>query len=347
MGRLDSNQGMTASKAVDLPLVDAPLRAANLYMYSYKNIKVFSGNANPILAQAIVDCLELKLGKAVVKRFSDGEVWVEIQENVRGMDTFVIQPTSQPSNENIMELLVMIDALKRASADRITAVIPYYGYARQDRKVAPRTPISAKLVADVLTTAGADRILSLDLHAGQIQGFFNIPVDNLFAMPVFIKYIEDNLKDNLIMVAPDAGAAERARSFAKRLGCPMALIDKRRPQPNVTEVMHIVGDVAGKKAILIDDIIDTAGTLTQAAQALIKDGAKEVYGCCTHAVLSGPALDRINQSELKKLITTDSIAVRESVQKCPKVEVLSVSSLLGEAIRRIYHSDSISSLFVV
>lgn len=315
-------------------------------MYSYKNIKIFSGNANPSLTKAIADFLELPLGEATVKRFSDGEVWVEIQENVRGMDTFIIQPTSYPANENLMELLVMIDALKRASADRITAVIPYYGYARQDRKVAPRTPISAKLVADLLTAAGTSRILSMDLHAGQIQGFFNIPVDNLFAMPVFLKFIQENLEDNLVVVAPDAGAAERARAYAKRFSSPLALIDKRRSQPNVAEVMHVIGDVSGRRAVIIDDIVDTAGTLTQAVEALLKEGAKEVYACCTHAVLSGPSIERINKSGLKKLVVTDSIAVKPEVKNCQKIEVLSVAGLLGEAIRRIYHSDSVSSLFV-
>ncbi|MDO8527993.1 MAG: ribose-phosphate pyrophosphokinase [Deltaproteobacteria bacterium] len=315
-------------------------------MYSYKNIKIFSGNANPALAKAIADFLELPMGKVLVKRFSDGEVWCEIQENVRGMDTFIIQPTSNPANENLMEMLVMIDALKRASADRITAVIPYYGYARQDRKVAPRTPISAKLVADLLTAAGANRVLSLDLHAGQIQGFFNIPVDNLFAMPVFLKFMQDNLQDNAVVVAPDAGAAERARAYAKRLGYPLAMIDKRRPQPNISEVMHVIGDVAGKRAIIIDDLIDTGGTLTQAAEALVKQGASEVYGCCTHAVLSGQALEKINKSVLKKMVVTDSITPKAEMLKSPKIEVLSVAPLLGEAIRRIYHSDSVSSLFI-
>lgn len=314
-------------------------------MYSYKNIKIFSGNANRGLAQSIADFLELPLGKASVKRFSDGELWVEIEENVRGMDTFVIQPTSQPANENLMELLIVIDALKRASADRITAVIPYYGYARQDRKVAPRTPISAKLVADLMTAAGASRVLSLDLHAGQIQGFFNIPVDNLFAMPIFLKYIKENLQDNLVIVAPDAGAAERARSYAKRLQAPLAMIDKRRSKPNVSEVMHVIGEVAGRRAILIDDLVDTAGTLSQGCESLLKEGASEVYAICTHPVLSGPAIERMEKSGLKKLIVSDSIALSEAAKRCKKVEVISVASLFGEAIRRIYHSDSVSSLF--
>lgn len=320
--------------------------ASQQIMYSYKNIKIFSGNANRPLAESIVNWLELPLGKAEAKRFSDGEVWIEIQENVRGMDTYVIQPTSRPANENLMELLIMIDALKRASADRITAVIPYYGYARQDRKVAPRTPISAKLIADLLTAAGTHRVLSLDLHAGQIQGFFDIPVDNLFTMPVFLKHIEKHLKDELVVVAPDAGAAERSRSYAKRLRCPLAMIDKRRTSPNVSEVMHVIGDVSGKRAIVIDDIVDTAGTLTQASEALLQKGAKEVYAFCTHPVLSGQAVERIKKSSLKRIFVTDSILLEKEAQGCSKIEVLSVASLLGESIRRIYHADSVSSLFV-
>lgn len=315
-------------------------------MHSYKNIKIFSGNANRPLAQSIVDYLELPIGKAEVKRFADGEVWVEIEENVRGMDTFIIQPTSYPANEHLMELLIMIDALKRSSADRITAVIPYYGYARQDRKVAPRTPISAKLVADLLTAAGCNRIVSMDLHAGQIQGFFNIPVDNLFAMPVLLKYIEKNLKDDLVVVSPDAGAAERARAYAKRLNCPMALIDKRRLRPNVSEVLHVIGEVKGRRAMIVDDIVDTAGTLVQACEALMQEGAKEVFAFCSHPVLSEPAVERIEKSVLKKLIATDSIALDEKVKRCSKIEVLNVAPLFGEAIRRIYHSESVSSLFV-
>lgn len=315
-------------------------------MSSFKNIKIFSGNGNRELAQKIVDFLDLPLGDAKVARFSDGECWVEINENVRGMDTFVIQPTCQSSNENIMELLIMIDALKRASAERITAVIPYFGYARQDRKVAPRTPISAKLVADLLTTAGANRVLSLDLHAGQIQGFFNIPVDNLFVKPVFVKHILENLNHNLVVIAPDAGAAERSRAYAKMLKSPLALIDKRRPKPNQSEVMHVIGEVAGKRAILIDDIVDTAGTLTEACKALLDSGASEVYAYCAHPVLSGPALERLQVSGLKKLMVSDSIPLTAEAAKSSKIEVLSVANLFGEAIRRIYHADSVSSLFV-
>lgn len=315
-------------------------------MNSYKNIKIFTGNANRPLAQAIVDFLDLPLGKAKVQRFSDGECWIEIEENVRGMDTFIVQPLSNPCNENLMELLIMIDALKRSSADRITAVIPYYGYARQDRKVAPRTPISAKLVADLLEAAGANRVVAMDLHAGQIQGFFNIPVDNLFAMPIFLDYIEKHLKDDLVVVSPDAGAAERSRSYAKRLQAPLALIDKRRLKPNVSEVLHVIGEVKGKRAVIIDDIVDTGGTLTNAVAALYQEGAKEVYSFCTHAVLSGNAVTKIAESNLKKMVMTDTIQPSSAAQKCRTIEVLSVASILGEAIRRIYHSESVSSLFV-
>ena len=315
-------------------------------MQSYKNIKVFTGNANPELSKAIVDFLDLPLGKAKVDRFSDGETWVEIQENVRGTDVYVIQPLSDPTNDHIMELLIMIDALRRSSAERITTVIPYYGYARQDRKVALRTPITAKLLADLLTAAGANRLVSMDFHAGQIQGFFNIPVDNLFAMPIFLDYIRAQISGDMVLVSPDAGAAERARAYAKRLHCPMAMIDKRRLKPNVSEIMNIIGDVQGKTAVIVDDIVDTAGTLTQACDALLKQGAKEVYACCSHGVLSGPALERISGSGLKKLVVSDSIALRPEVKANPKIEVLSVAQLFGEAIRRIYHSESVSSLFV-
>ena len=337
---------MAESKSADLPLVDAPMnKAVWLYMHSYKNIKIFSGNANLKLSQEIVDFLELKMGKAIIQRFGDGEVWVEIQENVRGMDTFVIQPLSRPANEHLMELLIMVDALKRSSAERITAVIPYYGYARQDRKVAPRTPISAKLVADLLEAAGADRVVAMDLHAGQIQGFFDIPVDNLFAMPIFLKYIEEHLKDNIVVVAPDAGAAERSRAYAKRLHAPLALIDKRRLKPNVSEVLHVIGDVKDCRAIIVDDIVDTAGTLTNACEALYDKGAKEVFAFCSHPVLSGPAVERIEKSRLKKMVVTDSVVLTPAGEKCSKIETLSIAPLFGEAIRRIYQSESVSSLF--
>lgn len=316
-------------------------------MFGTNNLKVLSGTANLPLAEAIAASLKRRLCQAVVTRFSDGETWVEIQENVRGHDVFVIQPTSYPANENLMELLIIIDALKRASADRITAVIPYYGYARQDRKVSPRTPISAKLVADLISSAGADRVLTMDLHAGQIQGFFDIPVDHLFAKPVLIEHIRKRFSaENLVVVAPDAGGAERARSFAKLLHAPMAMIDKRRVKPNVSEVMHIVGDVEGRSAVLVDDIVDTAGTIVKAAEALMANGATRVYACGTHAVLSGPAVDRLGESVIEELIVTDSILLQTPARECPKIRVLSVAPLLGDAIERIHNADSVSSLFV-
>ncbi|MBI4212364.1 MAG: ribose-phosphate pyrophosphokinase [Deltaproteobacteria bacterium] len=308
--------------------------------------KIISGNANRPLAQKIAESLNTKLLTATVTRFSDGESWVEIEENVRGDDVFVIQPTNNPANENLMELLIIIDCLKRASANHITAVLPYYGYARQDRKTSPRTPISSKLVADLITAAGAHRILTMDLHAGQIQGFFNIPVDHLFAKPVLIDYLKGQLQNNVIMIAPDAGGAERARSYAKILHCPMALIDKRRPRPNVNEVMNIIGDVSGMRAIIIDDIVDTAGTMVKAAEALLAKGATEVHACCIHPVFSGAAIQRINESPLKSVIVTDSIALRPEAVACEKIKVLSVAPLLAEAIRRIHQSESVSSLFV-
>lgn len=311
-------------------------------MATLKDIKVFAGQASHGLAIEIASFLKVPLGKAIVKNFSDGETWVEIDENVRGMDVFVIQSTSQPANEHLMQLLIMVDALKRASADRITAVIPYYGYARQERKVQPRTPISAKLVADLLTAAGVNRLLALDLHAGQIQGFFNIPVDHLFGMSVTLDYIQENIKDHLVVVSPDAGGAERARSYAKKLGAPMAMIDKRRSAPNVSEVMHIIGDVKDRTAIIIDDMIDTGGTMVKAAEALMKNGAKAVYATATHAVFSGDALEKIENSVIKEVVVTNSI---ERDYKSKKIRVLSVAPLLGEAIRRIHLADSVSSLF--
>ena len=261
------------------------------------------------------------------------------------MEIYVVQSTSSPGNNNLMELLIMLDALKRASAGSITAVVPYYGYGRQDRKVAPRSPISAKLVADLIATAGASRVLCMDLHAGQIQGFFNIPVDNLFAAPILLKYIRDKFTDDLVVVSPDAGGVERARAFAKRLDVSLAIIDKRRPAPNVSEVMNVIGDIEGKTAIMLDDMIDTAGTMTQGANALMKFGAKEVYACCTHGVLSGPAIERINASTIKELVITNTIPLAES-KKSDKIVVLSAGQLLGEAIRRIHYGESVSSLFV-
>jgi ribose-phosphate pyrophosphokinase len=288
----------------------------------------------------------MELCKAIVRTFSDGENMVEIGENVRGSDVFVIQPTCPPVNQNLMELLIMIDALRRASARRITAVIPYYGYGRQDRKVAPRTPITAKLVADLITTPGARRVLAMDLHAGQIQGFFNIPVDNLFAAPVLLEYIREHFLENLVMVSPDAGGVERTRAFAKRLEAQLAIIDKRRERPNESQVMNIIGNVKGKNVVILDDMVDTAGTLGQAAQALQEHGAKVIHACTTHPVLSGPAIKRIEASPISKLIVTDTIPLGPEAQKCRKIEVLSVAKLLGEAIRRIHNEDSVSSLFV-
>lgn len=308
-------------------------------------VKVFSGNSNKPLAIEICAQLGITLGKSEVKSFSDGEVYVDIQESVRGVDVYVVQSTCIPCNNNLMELLIMLDAFKRASAGSVTAVIPYYGYARQDRKVAPRTPISAKLVADIITAAGATRVVCVDLHAGQIQGFFNIPVDHLYATPVLLDYIKKNFRDDVVFVSPDAGGVERARAFAKRIGANLAIIDKRRPAPNVSEVMNIIGDVTGKIAIILDDMVDTAGTLTQAATALKNQGAKEIYACCTHAVLSGPAIERLNNSPIKKLVTTNTIPRREGATS-DKIVMLSVGPLLGEAIKRIHCGESVSSLFV-
>lgn len=315
--------------------------------YNFKGICVLSGNANLDLAEKICSFLDLSLGKAVVKRFSDGEIFVEIKDNIRGADVFIIQPTCPPVNENLMELLIMIDAARRASARRITAVIPYYGYARQDRKTAPRTPISAKLVANLIVVAGARRVLTVDLHAGQIQGFFDIPVDHLYALPVFLKHIKENFSGkDLVIVSPDAGGVERAREYAKRLGASIAIIDKRRERPNESAVMHIIGEVKDKIAIIIDDMVDTAGTMCQAADAIIERGALEVYGMATHPVLSGKALERIANSSLKALWVSDTIPLREEAKAIGKIKVLSLAGLLAEAIRRIHTDESISSLFV-
>lgn len=312
-----------------------------------ERMRIFSGNANKRLAEDICAKLGISLGKANVATFSDGETRVEINENVRGMDVFIVQSTCPPVNDHIMELLILIDAMKRASADRVTAVIPYYGYARQDRKVAPRAPISAKLVADLITTAGANRVMSMDLHAGQIQGFFNIPVDNLFATPIILKYLHKNFSENLVIVSPDTGGAERARAFARRLNAALAIIDKRRDGPNESQVMNIIGNVQGKRVIILDDMIDTAGTMVQAAAALEAAGATEVVACCTHAVLSGPAIDRIDVSNLKEIIVTDTIPLHERARQCNKqITVLPVAGLLSEAVRRIYYNDSVSSLFI-
>ena len=307
---------------------------------------IFTGNANPDFAKKVCDYLKVPLGGAKVKKFSDGEIQIEINENVRSKDIYIIQSTCPPVNDNLIELLLMIDAFKRSSAKRITAVIPYYGYARQDKKVAPRVPISAKLVADLLTVAGANKIITMDLHAVQIQGFFNIPVDNLFAAPVILEYIKDNLHDHLVIVSPDAGGAERARAFAKRLHADLAVIDKRREAPNKARAMAVMGDVAGKNAVILDDMVDTAGTLIEAAGAILAQGAKEVHAICSHPVLSGPALDRINDSSLSSLVVTDTIPLNSESEACNKIKVLSISELVGEAIIRSHKGDSVTSLFV-
>jgi ribose-phosphate pyrophosphokinase len=311
----------------------------------FKSTCVFSGNSNPKLAERIANYLELPMGRVSVSRFSDGEVFARIQENVRGVDVYVIQPTCAPVNDNLMELLVMIDALKRASAGSITAVIPYYGYARQDRKAAPRTPITAKLVADLLSASGVDRVVSMDLHAAQIQGFFNKPFDHLYALPVFLDHLRPRFREPPVFVSPDAGGVERTRAYAKRLGADLAIIDKRREKKNVSEVMHIIGDVEGRDCVIVDDIVDTAGTLTQGARALTDAGARRVWAAITHPVLSGPAIKRLVESPLEKLITTDTIPLRDEAKDCGKIEVVSTSTLLGEAIRRINNEESVSSLF--
>jgi ribose-phosphate pyrophosphokinase len=310
------------------------------------DIKLFSGNSNPELARRIAERLRTQVGPAKVGRFSDGEINVEIGDNVRGRDVFLIQSTSAPANDHLMELLIMGDACKRASAGRITAVIPYYGYARQDRKARPRVPITAKLVADLLSASGMDRILTMELHAGQIQGFFDIPVDNLFSNTLLCDTISRTMPtENAVVVSPDAGGVERARSFAKRLGCGLAIIDKRRPGPNEAEIMHIIGDVKGRTAILVDDMIDTAGTLTKAAQAVHQAGATEVHAAATHGVLSGPAAGRISESVLKSVIVTDSIPANTATQSAAKIRSVSVADLFADAIRAIHHHDSVSRLF--
>ncbi|HEY2729930.1 MAG TPA: ribose-phosphate pyrophosphokinase [Polyangia bacterium] len=311
-----------------------------------KALTIFSGNANRDLAKAICSYVETPLGNAEVTRFADGEIYVEINENVRGVNCFVVQPTCAPANDNLMELLVMIDALKRASAGSIIAVIPYFGYARQDRKSKPRTPISARLVADLLTAAGVNRVLSIDLHAGQIQGFFNIPVDHLYAMPVLIEPLKQRISSDAVIVSPDAGGVERARAYSKRLGTSLAIIDKRRPAPNVSEVVNIIGDVKGRDAIIVDDMIDTAGTVCAAAQAIKDKGARAVFAVASHGVLSNPAIERITASPIELLIITDTIPPRPEVRACAKIEVYSVAKMVGEAVKRIHHGDSISSLFI-
>src|SRR5580692_1038036 len=311
-----------------------------------RGMKLLAGNSNRPLAEAISQYLKLPMTKAVVRRFADMEVFVEVQENVRGEDIFVIQSTSFPANDNLMELLIIIDALKRASARRITAVIPYFGYARQDRKVGPRTPISAKLVANLITEAGADRVLTVDLHAGQIQGFFDIPTDNLYAAPVIVRDIQDYLgAENLMVISPDVGGVVRARALAKRLGADLAIVDKRRERAGESEVMNIIGDVQGRSCILIDDIIDSGGTICNAAEALLANGAKDVCAYATHGVLSGGAVARIASSKLKSMVVTDSIAATEEIRKCTNIRRISIAPLIGEAMRRITNEESVSSLF--
>jgi ribose-phosphate pyrophosphokinase len=307
-------------------------------------IKLFAGNANPVLAREISAYLGVPLGAAVVGRFSDGEIMVRISENTRGRDVFVIQSTCPPVNDNLMELLIMIDALRRASAFRITVVLPYYGYSRQDRKAEPRVPITAKLVANLITAAGADRVLCTDLHAGQLQGYFDIPLDNLMAAPVLLEYFRRKSLERPVVVSPDAGGVERARNFAKRLDASLAIIDKRRLGPNVAEIMNIIGDVEGRPAIIIDDMIDTAGTLVQAASAVKAKGASQVFAAATHAVLSGKALERIQGSTLEEVVVTNTIPPKDGAGG--KVTVLSIAALLGEGIRRIHENASVSSLFV-
>jgi len=309
---------------------------------------VFSGNANPALAERIVESLDIQLGKATVTKFSDGEIFVEILENVRGRDVFIVQPTCYPTNDNLMELLVMVDALRRASAYRITAVIPYYGYSRQDRRVrSARVPISAKVVANMLQSVGVDRLLTIDLHADQIQGFFDVPVDNVYASPILLGDIWRQKYPNLIVVSPDVGGVVRARAIAKRLDdADLAIIDKRRPRANVSQVMHIIGEVEGKSCVLVDDIVDTAGTLCKAAEALKTHGAARVVAYCTHAVLSGRAIENIENSALDELVVTDTIPLRETAAACDRIRVLSVSGMLAETIRRIHTDESVSSLYM-
>jgi ribose-phosphate pyrophosphokinase len=312
---------------------------------SYGPLKIFTGRAHPVLAQEICALLGIDCGRVSLYSFSDGENYVQIDENVRGADVFVIQPTSPPVNDNLMELLIMLDAFKRSSARRVTAVMPYYGYARQDRKDKPRVPITSKLVADLITAAGADRVLTLDLHASQIQGFFNIPVDHLFAAPVIVGHLRKMGMEDLTIVSPDAGGVERARAYAKRLGAALAIIDKRRVAANQTEVMNIIGDVEGRNVFVVDDIIDTAGTLIHSTEALIAKGARSISASCTHAVLSGPAIQRINDSQLQHVITTNSMPTADKQSECSRLTALSIAELLAEAIKRIHEEDSVSSLF--
>jgi ribose-phosphate pyrophosphokinase len=312
-----------------------------------KSLCLFSGNANPELAEQIAQVLGTRLADAKLSRFSDGEMFFQVAENVRGLNTYIIQPTCSPVNDNLMELLIMCDALRRASAGSITAVIPYYGYARQDRKVAPRTPITSKLVADLLESAGVTRIVCVDLHAGQIQAFFNVPLDHLYALPIFLNdYLKPRFDENAVFVSPDAGGVERTRAYSKRLGASLAIIDKRRERANQSEVMHLIGDVQGKDCIIIDDLIDTAGTLCNAARAVMEGGARSVVACATHGVLSGPAVQRITESPLTEVVVSNSIPLKPEAKACNKIRTVSTAPLLAEAIRRIDANDSVSSLFV-
>jgi len=312
----------------------------------FNHFKVFTGNANPVLAKEICYELGCQLAVANVKQFSDGEVHLQIQENVRGADVFVVQPTCRPVDHHLMELLLMMDALKRASAERITAVLPYYGYGRQDRKDRPRMPISARLVASLIERAGADRVLAVDLHAAQIQGFFDVPVDHLFAAPVMVDYFSELGGEGLTVVSPEPGGVERARAFAKHMGSPLAIIDKRRPDVNVAEVMHIIGDVSGQHCLIVDDLIDTAGTLVKTTEALLKQGARSVRACATHAVLSGPAVERIDSSEITEVVVTNSIPLCGQADNCDRIKQLSVAPLLAKAIQSIHEDGSVSTLFV-
>ncbi|TYO96979.1 ribose-phosphate diphosphokinase [Desulfallas thermosapovorans] len=313
-------------------------------MSSRQRLKIFTGNANAALAEEIAHYLGVSVGAAKVTRFSDGEIQVKINESVRGADVFIIQPTCEPVNEHLMELLVMVDAVRRASARRITAVTPYYGYARQDRKARARDPITAKLVANLITASGARRVITMDLHAGQIQGFFDIPVDHLPGVPLLAQYFMQRKVDNVVVVSPDLGGVQRARDLAERIGAPIAIIDKRRPEPNVAEIMNIIGDISGKNVIMIDDIIDTAGTITQAAAALKKWGAGDIFVCCTHPVLSGPAVERLAGAPIREVLVTNTIPLPES-KVIDKIKILSVAPLLGEAIIRIHEDLSVSKLF--
>ena len=323
-----------------------PLSGDGLLSTGFGDLKVFAGSAHPQLAKEIADCLGIPLGKASLRRFPDSEVSFQIDENIRGADVFIVQPTSNPVDQHLMELLVMIDAFRRSSAARITAVVPYYGYARQDRKDKPRVPISAKLVANLLSAAGTNRVLTMDLHKAQIQGFFDIPVDHLFAAPAIIEYCARMNLPNLTIVSPDAGGAERARAYAKRLDAELAIVDKRRNEEGTAEVMNVIGDVDGRTCILQDDIIDTAGTIQKAADGLKQAGAERVLACAVHGVLSGPAIDRIEKSPIDQLIVTNTIALNGTAQQCKKIVVLSVARLLGQAIRNIHEETSVSSLFV-